>query len=250
MKPGRYWLVADAPGYAGGRSEEIVIPQGERREGVEIKLVRGATIKGRVLDAKGGPVANATVQPDPASLTGNGAAGIFLAVLMQNMRRDIREAKTDAEGRYSIPNMLSGSYTLTVRASRTTVRRRRPRSWSRTRATSASPTSVMSRGATIKGRVKLPDGAAGHEGDGADRAGRRRRRTSRDTGAPTPTRTGGSRSPGSRSASTGSCVAQRNGQPDSRDALHRAEEPEPLHALRGRGEGSRPLTSDLLRAGL
>ena len=239
VKPGRYWLVADAPGYAGGRSEEIVIQQGERREGVVINLVRGATIKGRVLDAKGGPVANATVQPDPASLTSNGAAGIFLSVMMQNMRRDIREVKTDAQGNYSIPNMLSGSYTLTVR---------HPEYGPQTTASFVVPDSgdvgqpdiLMSRGATIKGRVKLPDGSPDPKamvqiapvGDDSELLGtperlhRRRRavRGQRARARPVPRRR--------RSA-------KRSARP--RDALHHAEEPESLHSLRGRGERGRPL---------
>jgi Carboxypeptidase regulatory-like domain len=157
VKPGRYWLIADAPGYAGGRSEEIVVSQGEKKTGIEIRLVRGATIKGRVLDAKGGPVAGATVQPDPASLSQSGAAGIFLTVMMSNMRRDIREAKTDKDGNYTLPNLLSGSYTLQVR---------HPEYGPHTTPSFAvgnsgevnQPDIVMSRGASVRGRVKLPDG--------------------------------------------------------------------------------------------
>ena len=78
--------------------------------------------------------------------------------MMQNMRRDIREAKTDAEGNYSIPNMLSGSYTLTVRhpeyGPQTTTSFVVPSS-----GEVGQPDILMSRGATIKGRVKLPDGS-------------------------------------------------------------------------------------------
>jgi Carboxypeptidase regulatory-like domain len=158
VKPGRYWLIADAPGYAGGRSEEITVTQGEKKTGIEIRVVRGATIKGRVLDAKGGPVVGATVQPEPASLSGNGgAAGMFLSVMMQNMRRDIREAKTDSEGKYSLPNMLSGSYTIKV-----THPEYGPQNTSAfsvgTSGEVNQPDIVMSRGASVRGRVKLADG--------------------------------------------------------------------------------------------
>jgi hypothetical protein len=156
VKPGRIWLLADAAGYAGGRSAEIVIGQGERREGVEIRLVRGSTIKGRVLDAKGGPVANATVQPDPASMASN-MANPFIGVLTQSMRRDIREARTDSEGRFAIPNMLSGSYTLSVKhpdyGPQTT-----PAFTVQGNGETNHPDIVMSRGASIRGRVKLADG--------------------------------------------------------------------------------------------
>lgn len=157
VKPGKYWLVADAPGYAGGRSEEVVISQGERREGIEIRIVRGATIRGRVVEASGKPVAGATVQPEPASLSAPGGAGAFLGAMLKNLRRDVKETKTGADGTYVLPNMLSGSYTLSVNhpayGPATTA--------AFTVATAGElvqPDVVLSRGASIRGRVKLPDG--------------------------------------------------------------------------------------------
>jgi hypothetical protein len=156
VRPGKFWLVADAAGYAGGRSAEIVIQQGERREGVEIRLVRGATILGRVVDAKGGGVPNAVVLPEPASMTAN-AANPFIGVLTQNMRRDIREATTDSDGRFTLPNMLSGSYTLSVKhpayGPQTT-----PVFTVGTAGETTHPDIVVSKGAIIRGRVKLADG--------------------------------------------------------------------------------------------
>jgi protocatechuate 3,4-dioxygenase beta subunit len=157
VKPGRYWLVADAPGYAGGRSEEIVITQGERREGIEIRIVRGATIRGRVVEATGKPIAGATVQPEPASLSAPGGAGAFLGAMLKNLRRDVKETKTGQDGTYALPNMLSGSYTLSVShpeygpASTTSFT-------VGTAGELQQPDVVLSRGATIKGRVKLADG--------------------------------------------------------------------------------------------
>jgi hypothetical protein len=156
VRPGRIWLVADAPGYAGGRSGEIVIAQGERREGVEIRLVRGATIVGRVLSADGSPVARAIVQPEPAAQGGQ-AANPFLVMLTASMRRDVPEVKTDAQGRFALPNMLSGSYMLNVR---------HPEFGPLTTQAFTVPASgemavadvILARGATIRGRVRLTDG--------------------------------------------------------------------------------------------
>jgi hypothetical protein len=156
VKPGKVWLVADSAGYAGGRSSEIVVSQGEKREGVEIRLVRGGTIKGRVVDAKGAPVPNATISPEPASLSGT-AANPFIGILTQSMRRDVREVTTDSEGRFSLPNMLSGSYTLSVRHPDFGPHTTAPFTVQGSGET-GHPDITLARGATIRGRVRLPDG--------------------------------------------------------------------------------------------
>ena len=206
--------------------------QGERREGIVIRLVRGATIKGRVLDAKGGPVANATVQPDPASLTSNGAASIFLSVMMQNMRRDIREAKTDAEGKFSMPEHALGLLHAHRAASRIRT---------------ADDGVVRGPGLGRRQPARHPDVARGddqrpreaarwlarHEGDGPGRAGRRRPRTSRVTAAPTPNAdgrfevTGLARRPVPRRSSRSATVSPTSGRSSP------PEEPQRLHSLRG-----------------
>lgn len=156
VRPGKIWLLADAAGYAGGRSTELVIQQGERREGVEIRLVRGSTIKGRVMDARGAGVANATVQPEAASMSG-GAANPFLQVIHNSMRREVKEVTTDADGRFALPNMLSGSYTLSVKH-RDFGPQTTPTFTVGNSGEVSHPDIVLSRGASISGRVLAPDG--------------------------------------------------------------------------------------------
>jgi protocatechuate 3,4-dioxygenase beta subunit len=114
VRPGTYFLIAEATGFAGGRSEQIVIGQSERREGVEIKLSRGATVRGKVVDAQGKTVADATVTLEAASATtGPGAA--FMNIFTSQLRRDVKETRTLPDGTYRLPNILDGRYTLKVR---------------------------------------------------------------------------------------------------------------------------------------
>ncbi len=113
VRAGTYFLVAEAPGYAGGRSEQLVIGQSERREGIVIRLVKGATVLGRVIDAAGKPVADAVVSIDAAAMSDPN--NIFGRLFATQLRRELKEARTTAEGTYRIPNVLDGKYALKVR---------------------------------------------------------------------------------------------------------------------------------------
>ena len=56
-----------AKGYQAGRLGGVVVEEGESKEGVEVRLSRGATLKGRVVEARGGaPVAGAEVSAESA----------------------------------------------------------------------------------------------------------------------------------------------------------------------------------------
>jgi hypothetical protein len=113
IRPGQYFLIAEAPGYAGGRSEQLTIGQSERREGVEIRLVKGATVTGRVIDAKGAAVRDAVVTIDSASMSDPN--NIFGRLFATQLRRELKEARTNADGVYRIQNVLDGKYSLKVR---------------------------------------------------------------------------------------------------------------------------------------
>ena len=113
VRAGTYFLVAEAPGYAGGRSEQLVIGQSERREGVVIRLVKGATVLGRVIDAAGKPVADAVVSIDAAAMSDPN--NIFGRLFATQLRRELKEARTTADGTFRIPNVLDGKYALKVR---------------------------------------------------------------------------------------------------------------------------------------
>ncbi len=112
---GEFRLFAQAPDYAGGKSEVIRPKIGQDIEGLVISMKRGATIKGLVVDAKGNGIPNARVKVR-TSLGGQGdAAAAFLNIFTQSMRSSsVRMAKTDSEGRYVIKHVPSGDIEITA----------------------------------------------------------------------------------------------------------------------------------------
>jgi|GEM_PF-1483533 len=92
VDPGRFYLVAKAPGHA--RSEPVLqdVSPGDQIDGVEIMLRPGFDLAGRVVDSKGRPVAGARVWASSGS----------------------RVETTGADGRFSIEDRSLGLVKLTV----------------------------------------------------------------------------------------------------------------------------------------
>ena len=106
LAPGRWQLVGEAKGYAGGRSDVVQLSLGEIRDGLVVRLERGVRVGGKVVDAAGKGVGGVGVVLEPSDL----AAHPLAAIMMRQVRRDRISATTDAQGRYSFPNVLAGSY--------------------------------------------------------------------------------------------------------------------------------------------
>lgn len=106
LSPGRWQLVGEAEGYAGGRSDVVQLSLGEIRDGLVVRLERGVLVRGKVVDASGKGVGGVGVLLEPSDL----AAHPLAAMMMRQVRRDRISATTDAQGRYSFPNVLAGSY--------------------------------------------------------------------------------------------------------------------------------------------
>ncbi|HWS87057.1 MAG TPA: carboxypeptidase-like regulatory domain-containing protein [Pyrinomonadaceae bacterium] len=109
---GRYHVLAIAPAYVGqtenmfgGTAKSINVTEGETVEKIDIPLVRGGVITGRVRDADGSPVIGERVQLNPVDKQG-GARGFF------NENPFMYE--TDDRGVYRLYGVRPGKYTVSV----------------------------------------------------------------------------------------------------------------------------------------
>lgn len=109
MPSGRLQIRADCPGYVAppaGTNTLSLIP-GETLKGVTLKLIKQATVLGRILDAEGKPAANVRVQC--LRWTAMGQNGQRVLVPQYN-------ATTDERGDYRIAGIYPGRYHITADA--------------------------------------------------------------------------------------------------------------------------------------
>lgn len=86
VEPGPVTVIARAAGYADSSAEGAVVAPGETARGVELRMRRGASVAGVVVNAEGQPVGNAAVvpgelprheHPDKVAVTRTAADGTF-----------------------------------------------------------------------------------------------------------------------------------------------------------------------------
>ena len=110
-RPGRVHLLASAEGYALSPSDPITVQPAERVEGVVIRLNRGASIKGRVVDTGGAPVAGARITATPGKKS-DGASVMFIDFITSQLRVPTKPAVTDDNGQFVVSNLRAGRYVL------------------------------------------------------------------------------------------------------------------------------------------
>lgn len=108
VPPGTWQVSVDAKGYQAGRVGSVVVEEGSVRDGVEVKLAKGAVLSGRVTDARSGrAVPDATITKQAS---GEGGGRLPIPGLSGE-----DEVTTDADGRFSIEGVAPGTYKLTAR---------------------------------------------------------------------------------------------------------------------------------------
>ncbi len=114
--PGRHWLVAEAEGYAGGRSTEPVqVTVDQDLSGLVVRMQRGSTLRGRILGADGQPLPGARVEL-VISVGGGLPENPLTRGLMDRLRPSVgKEGATDVRGEYHLENVAQGSYRVRAR---------------------------------------------------------------------------------------------------------------------------------------
>ncbi|MBL9087549.1 MAG: carboxypeptidase regulatory-like domain-containing protein, partial [Planctomycetia bacterium] len=146
-------VVAD--GYVKATVPKATVPPGAASAPVEVRLAREATVRGRVVDAEGRPVADASVCVQrggvawaaPRRAT-SGVAGLELP----SLDAPVVEVRTDADGAFGLAPDAPGAVALTVRAPGFAVHFRAGLDAAATR----EPLVVtLARGANLAGRVTV-----------------------------------------------------------------------------------------------
>ncbi|MEE9391983.1 MAG: carboxypeptidase-like regulatory domain-containing protein [Planctomycetota bacterium] len=112
---GRIYLFAKARGFAGGRSEVIHLVDGRDPAPVEIRLTRGATLKGRIIDSKGQGLRGATIEVLTSARNQQAA---LRAKLFGHIKTPTRRGRSQDKGLWSVRRLMPGTYTLRIRHGR------------------------------------------------------------------------------------------------------------------------------------
>ncbi|MEZ6196548.1 MAG: carboxypeptidase-like regulatory domain-containing protein [Planctomycetota bacterium] len=159
---GDFYIHAVSPGYAWTSSALLQGDGSNDIEGVEIRLVKGGVVVGKVVDSDGKAVAGASVELLPElDLPDGGQAVPFVKMLTGNMKRAKRVSRTDGEGRYRFELVQRGAFVVRATHSDFSVSvHERATAFAGT-GEAELPKLVMLRGATIVGVVAERDGKSG-----------------------------------------------------------------------------------------
>lgn len=104
-QPGNAWLVVRKPGHVPGGAARVVLHADRRRDLGDVRLERGETVRGRVLDPKGAGVVGAEVR-----------LGVVAALGYRGLTFAEAPANTRADGTFEIRGMVPGRAFVAVRA--------------------------------------------------------------------------------------------------------------------------------------
>ncbi|MFG0318211.1 MAG: carboxypeptidase regulatory-like domain-containing protein [Planctomycetota bacterium JB042] len=106
LPPGRYVVEVDAGTAARTRSDPVEIGEAEDADGVVVRLAAGGSVRGRVVDAEGAPVAGVTAHLLPPDFDASSPVAEVL-VLEPHLGRS---ARTDGDGRFELAHVAAGRY--------------------------------------------------------------------------------------------------------------------------------------------
>lgn len=110
-KAGTYLVEGKAPGFADSYSDNFETVMGEDTTGITVRMTRGGTIVGRVVDDSGKPVQGAVVESHDAVWSDDA----FMAVLGDIGDGSEKSAKTASDGTFTISGLTPANYQLMIR---------------------------------------------------------------------------------------------------------------------------------------
>lgn len=103
-----YGVAVSREGFAMGKSGKVELTEAAPRATVEVELVRGSTISGTVTNPDGSLAAEVRVSAMPEM------SKLMDGSMMGGMGANLFGHRTDEQGRFSIPHLTEGKYTLSA----------------------------------------------------------------------------------------------------------------------------------------
>ena len=107
-----YAIHATAPGFAPAQTDVFQVQENQPPAPVQVRLSRGGSIEGRVVDASGAPVSGAQVSSHDTNYN-DSLIDSFLGNLVTTKATE-RKARTDAEGYFKLELLTPGAYKVHV----------------------------------------------------------------------------------------------------------------------------------------
>jgi protocatechuate 3,4-dioxygenase beta subunit len=109
--PGDWQITARADGHASSDTLNLTLEDDGNEPEVQLRLRQGGTLLGKVVDARGQPIAGATIQC--TTTAAGGSVAVFRALLSP---QDMPIASTDASGQFGCKNVSPSTYAVRIRA--------------------------------------------------------------------------------------------------------------------------------------
>lgn len=126
LEPGKLALSVDADGFLESERQELEIAPSEEKAGLEIKLERGVTVRGKVTDGAGGPAVAEAQVTWRRQRSGRGGRASFLPFRIDIQPEDFdfmamdstfgsRSVLTDAQGGFEFRGVAQGTIDIVAR---------------------------------------------------------------------------------------------------------------------------------------